>query len=294
MRRVLSLSVCVSMLFACGGAQSVQTDSTAKSETPAKAGKSCSGKAAAPAPTGTTTNVDEATFKVPNPEMPSISIYTINKDEKSGAFTALVKLKAGTKVPLHAHSHDYTGAALSPGLKRGLSADALAALPQGSAWVQKAGEGHINECSEEADCLMLVMFKGKLDMLPQDKPFAGEVKSKTIKGDAVPWIDMKKGGVKMLPLVGDMKSGAFDALFYFPAGLKTNLHRHSASFTGAMISGTHQRGPSADKLKTITAGAVWHEPAGAGHIEHCGKESACIFVGTFDGALDTSNLEVSK
>ena len=289
MRRVLSLSVCVSLLFACGGTASVKPKAAAKAAAPVEAVKVASAAAAA-----VTLNADEAAFTVPNPKMPSISIYTVAKDEKSGAFTAIVKLKAGTKVPLHAHSHDYTGAALSAGLMRGMTEDSVTELPKGSAWVQKAGEGHINQCADQADCLMLVMFKGKLDMMPQDKPFAGESKSKTFKGDALPWIDIKKGGIKIVPLTGDMKKGAFDALFYFPAGLKTSLHTHSASFTGALISGTHHRGPSADKLKTITSGAVWHEPSQSGHIEQCGDKEACVFVGRFDGALDTANVDVSK
>ena len=289
MWRSVSLSLCVSFLFACGGAKSVKTEAPAKTtptaETP---------KAAPVAPAAVTLNANEAAFTVPDPDMPNISIYTVAKDAKSGAFTAIVKLKAGTKVPLYAHSHDYTGAALSAGLKRGMSAETVVELPKGSAWVQKAGEGHINECGDAADCLMLVMFKGKLDMLPQDKPFAGEAKSTTVKGDAIPWVDMKKGGVKMLPLVGDMKTGAFDALFYFPAGLKTNLHTHGSSFTGALISGTQYRGAKADALKTIKSGAVWHEPAGAEHLEQCGDKEACIFVGTSDGPVDTSKVDVSK
>lgn len=289
MFRMLMLSVCAAVLFACGGMNAVKKDAPAKAETPVAATKTADA-----APTGTTLNASEAPFRVPNAAMPNISIYTVAKDEASGAFTALVKLKAGTKVPLHAHSNDYTGAALSDGLQRGMSEESIVAIPQGSAWVQKAGEGHINICSEKADCLMLVMFKGKLDMLAQDKPFAGEVKSKTFKSDALAWVDMKKGGVKMVPLVGDMTKGAFDALFYFPAGLTTNVHLHGASFTGALISGSHERGPNMENLKSISAGAVWHEPAGAEHVEKCGEGEPCIFVGTCDGPLDTSKVDVSK
>ena len=57
------------------------------------------------------------------------------------------------------------------------------------------------------------------------------------------------------------------------------------------MSGTHHRGPNADKLITFPEGAAWAEPAGSPHMERCGSESDCVLAGHMDGALDTKAVE---
>jgi len=198
---------------------------------------------------------------------------------------------AGYRSPLHSHTANYTGIAMSDGMVHGSTADAADILPKGSNWYQPAGEAHVDACLSEEPCYLIVFFDGAVDMVPAEAA-AAEPTVQVNRGDQLEWVEVK-AGVQMSMIHGNPKEGAFHSLFQFPAGMTTNIHTHPSTFTCILLSGTHQRGPGADQLITLTEGAVWSEPAGSPHMEKCGAESNCIFAGAMDGALDTEAVELT-
>ncbi len=237
-------------------------------------------------------NFSDIPFAPFNPEQPEgINVYPISGNPKEGAFNAIVRLPPGYRTPLHTHTAGFSGVALNEGLVHGATADASEDLPKGSSWYQPAGEPHVDACQSEHSCFLLVFFDGAVDMNPAESP-AAEPKMQVRRPDQVEWTEVK-GGVKMAPIHGNPQEGAFQALFEFPAGMTTSVHTHSAGFAAALLSGTHQRGPSADQLVTLNARAVWSEPAGSPHMEKCGAEANCLFAVSMDGALDTTAVELT-
>ena len=290
---VLALLAC----SACASTSATKSDAppAATEEAPAEAApaeEAAPVAEAPPAPTEKNFNLADVPFAPFNPEQPEgIHVYPITGSPSAGAFTAIVRLPPGYRTPLHQHTASYTGIAVSEGMMHGFTADATGALPRLSHWVQPAGEAHVDACESEEPCHFLVFFDGAVDMIPSDAA-AAEPAAKVTRGDEIEWVEVK-AGVQMAVIQGNPKEGAFHALFQFPAGMTTNVHTHSATFVGGLLSGTHQRGPGPDQLVTLTDGAVWSEPAGSPHMEKCGAESACIFAGAMDGALDTAAVELT-
>ncbi len=282
---LLSLALTVS---ACPS----KTESTKAAPEKAAADKAAPEKAAPAAAAGKSHQLADLAFKPFDPKKPEgVQVFPVAGNPKEGAFTAVVRMPAGHMSPLHMHTASHSGVALSDGIVHGASDTNSQRLPSGSTWYQPGGEAHVGGCKSESACDMLVFFDGAIDMVPAETP-AAEPKMRMTPSDKVEWKELK-GGVRMAVINGNPKEGAFQALFEFPAGMTTNVHTHTASFTGGLLSGTHQRGASPDTLVTLTAGAVWSEPAGSPHMEKCGAESKCVFAGAMDGALDTKNVELT-
>ena len=181
--------------------------------------------------------------------------------------------------------------ALSGGFVHAASKDKSKVLTKGSTFYQPGGEPHIDACEGDEPCYFVVFFDEAIDMTPAKTPVA-EPKLSVNFAEKMKWMEVK-GGVKMSVVHGNPKEGAFVALIDFPAGMTTNVHTHSAAFSGALISGTHQRGPSADALVTLTPGSVWREPPNAPHMEKCGAESRCVIAAFMNGPLDTKDVEIT-
>jgi quercetin dioxygenase-like cupin family protein len=272
-------------MMLCVGCATTQTAQAPEAQTEAPA-EAPAQEAAAPAAVSNNVVFADVPFKAFNPKQPDgLHVYPLSGNPGAGAFTAIVKMPAGFKTPLHTHTFAYDGVALSGGLFHGVSATDIHDVEKGSVWRQPADEAHIDGCKSETPCYMLVSFEGAVDMKPAESP-AAEPKGTMTKPADLQWNEVK-GGVKMSVLRGNPKQGAFLALFDFPAGMQTNVHTHSASFDGALLSGTHHRGPSADSLVTLTPSSVWHEAANTGHMEKCGAEERCVMFASFAGPLDT-------
>jgi beta-alanine degradation protein BauB len=231
-------------------------------------------------------------FRPFNPKQPEgVHVYPISGNPGTGAFSAVVRFPAGLKMPLHSHDHNYTAVALSEGLYHGVSNAKTHDAPKGSSWHQPAGEPHVDGCKGDKPCYFVITFDGPVNMVPEKTPIAETKSHVTAYGDLT-WKEVK-GGVKMSVLKGNPKEGAFIALFDFPAGLQTNIHTHSASFDGLVLSGTHHRGKNADSLVTLTPNSVWHEPAKSPHMEKCGAKERCVVWIAMDGPLDTEAVELT-
>jgi quercetin dioxygenase-like cupin family protein len=200
-------------------------------------------------------------------------------------------MPGGFKSPLHTHSKAFSAVTLSDGVIHGSSMEGAKTLPKGSAWHQPANEAHFDGCEGDKFCYFIVFFEGAVDMKPAEGPTENP-QVKVMPADQIKWVEVK-GGVKMAIINGNPKEGAFTAMFEFPAGMSTNVHTHTAGFSGALVFGSHQRGPAADKLVTLTEGSVWREPAGSPHMEKCGAERSCVMAGHFTGPLDTKNVEIT-
>jgi quercetin dioxygenase-like cupin family protein len=285
------LALVVSLALTCSACAS--TSATKKDAAPAPAAAEEPAETAPAAESTKNLNFADIPFAPFNPEKPEgIHVYPITGNPKEGPFNAIVRLPPGFQVPLHTHKANFTGITMSEGLVHASTADGAEALPKWSSWYQPAGEPHIDACESEEPCIMLVFFDAAVDMTPVDAA-AAEPTLTVNRGDQIEWVEVK-AGVQMAAIHGNPREGAFHALFQFPAGMTTNVHTHSAQFTGALLSGTHRRGPSADQLDTLTEGAVWNEAAGSPHMEKCGAESNCIFAGAMDGALDTQAVELTS
>jgi quercetin dioxygenase-like cupin family protein len=232
-----------------------------------------------------------------NPAQPEgIQVHALHGNPQEGAFAAIVKIPAGTKLGLHSHSANFSGATLSEGFAHWSGEGEAVALPVGSAWSEPAGAIHNDECVGAEPCVIVVFFDGKLDTVPADALSADGPKGVTIPGDAVDWKLFNPempNGPEMAMVNGSMADeGMWTAMIKFPAGMQTNVHTHSANFVGALISGPHSRGAGLDSLTAMTPGSVWTEIKDTPHMEKCGEEAPCIFVGTMDGKLDQSSVEI--
>ena len=277
LKRRIALSLCVSfaLFMGCGS-----TTSQVKTQTK---------KVTAPAATAKHFALADMPFRPFNPKKPEgINVYAIVGTPGGGAFSAIVRFPAGFKTPLHSHDYAYDGIALSDGLFHGSSDNDVHDVAKGSLWRQPAKEPHVDGCKGESFCYFLVSFEGPVNMVPEKAP-ASETHSSVTAPDAIAWKELR-GGVKMATIRGDHTQGPFLALIDFPAGLKTSVHTHTASFGGVLLSGTHHRGASEDALHTLTANGVWFEPSGSPHMEQCGAEANCIFFVAFDGALDHKDV----
>jgi quercetin dioxygenase-like cupin family protein len=272
----IALSFCIQ---ACGATQSSTNAPAAAAE-------------ATTAPTPLNVKFENIAFKPFNPEKPEgFNVFPVLGSPKAGAFTAIVRMPGGFKSPLHSHSQAFSGVTMSDGVIHASTTEGNKALPKGSAWHQPANEAHLDGCEGDNFCYFMVFFDGPVDMKPSEGPTANP-QVKMMPADQIEWVEVK-GGVKMAVIDGNPKEGPFTAMFNFPAGMATNVHTHSSSFSGGLIFGRHERGASADALVTLSEGSVWREPADSPHMEKCGDGQNCIIVAHFDGPLDTNNVTLS-
>ena len=277
----------------CASTAATTTDET--SEAVEAAPEASTEAAPAPGPIGNFA-AEEIAWAPFNPDKPDgLHVYPIKGNPYKGAFSALAKMPAGDKAPLHMHSAAYTGVTLTDGFVHGTSETDKKTLPAYSTWSQPAGGAHINACESETPCIFMVNFKGAVDMNPVETPTESGSNATVTMGSEIPWKNMRENmdkGPKMHVITGNPKEGAFDALIWLPGGMSTDVHTHSSAFAAAVISGTHQRGADATTLKTLGPGSVWHEASNSPHMEKCTGPEPCIFAISFDGPLDTNKVEL--
>jgi len=294
MSRVALVLLLPFILSACASTPKHAETALAADEAPAEAAPADAAPAeeAPAALSAKNFNLADIPFAAFDPDKPEgLHVYPLTGNPKEGPFNAIVRMPPGFMSPLHSHSANYTGVAMSDSMVHGTSAGAKETVARGSYWHQVAGEPHVDGCMSEEPCYLLAFFDGAVDMVPADAP-AAEPTVHVTPGDQVKWEEVK-GGVQMAVIHGNPKEGSFHALFQFPAGMTTNLHTHSSSFAGALVSGSHERGAAADQLVALSPGGVWSEPAGSAHMEKCGADSPCLFAVAMDGALNTEAVELT-
>jgi quercetin dioxygenase-like cupin family protein len=103
-------------------------------------------------------------------------------------------------------------------------------------------------------------------------------------GQSQPVIYDRPIGMRLL--YEDPVSGAEHFLIRYPAGLKAELHRHTAAHTIVVLEG---RLTVNDQV--IGPGAYCHFPAGEPMFHAPAAEEACLFINIFDGPSDVESLE---
>ena len=290
MRVVTVVSFALSAL-ACATTSSTTHEDTQEPKLEARAEAA---PVAEPGPPGNFT-AEEIAWAPFDPKKPEgIHVYPIKGNPQKGAFTALVKLPPGMKIPLHTHTHAYSAVTVTEGFASGKNEGAVQVLSKHTSWTQPAGNSHVNQCQSESSCIFAINFKGAVDMKPAKEEVAGEGEKRAYPGDAIPWVPFAKAPekVKMHVFHGDMKTGPFDALIWFAAGMQTNIHTHASSFAGVVLQGEHHRGESPEALKVLKPGSAWHEAAGAAHMEKCAGPEDCVFMVSFNGPLDSQAVEL--
>jgi quercetin dioxygenase-like cupin family protein len=87
-------------------------------------------------------------------------------------------------------------------------------------------------------------------------------------------------------LYEDPDSGAGHYLIRYPAGLKAQLHRHTAAHTIVVIEGRLEVND-----QVVGPGAYCHFPAGEPMRHAPADNDSCLFVIIFDGPVDVQSLE---
>jgi beta-alanine degradation protein BauB len=112
----------------------------------------------------TFTAVGELTFKdLGGPQMADLW-----GNHEKGAYGGIMKLPAGFTSPMHTHKGDYQAiqiAGTSAHWLVGEDGKAAKKMAPGSYWTMPGKLPHVSSCEKGADCLVLVIQKGKFDFV---------------------------------------------------------------------------------------------------------------------------------
>jgi quercetin dioxygenase-like cupin family protein len=95
--------------------------------------------------------------------------------------------------------------------------------------------------------------------------------------------------IRMRVLYEDPDSGVEHYLIRYPAGLTTQLHRHTAAHTIVVVEGRLEVND-----RVIGPGAYCHFPAGEVMRHAPADGESCLFVILFDGPVDVQSAEDSS
>jgi quercetin dioxygenase-like cupin family protein len=216
------------------------------------------------------------------PDGPQMLVLSGNPAE--GPLSAMVKLPAGHASPLHSHPANFFGIAVSGTITNGRIAEEAKELAPGDTWTEPAGEVHYTGCTAAADCVFVGHMDGPMGITPAEAPAETSSMKVTAAADLVfkPANPAQPDGPGISPVFGDLTTGPFSALVHFPAGFTGPKHSHTASYSGAVVSGTISHGEG----ENMGAGEDWKQAGGAVHVTNCASDTPCVFYVAMDGAMD--------
>jgi quercetin dioxygenase-like cupin family protein len=100
------------------------------------------------------------------PERKGMQFAVISGDPKTGAYTQVRKVLAGTDNPLHAHSSEITNVIISGVWYTGADAASARDFGPGSIVMMPANWTHVSGCRRGSDCVFYQEGKGKFDFKP--------------------------------------------------------------------------------------------------------------------------------
>ena len=120
-----------------------------------------------PAPKASVTLPAEVKWAPMDPTQPKgVQVAMIMGDGK-GATQAFLKIPAGGKSGVHAHTGDYHGVLVSGAHSHGADEKSLKAMTPGSTWFEPGKAMHFDHCTSKEDCVLVVTFpNGGFDMIP--------------------------------------------------------------------------------------------------------------------------------
>lgn len=216
------------------------------------------------------------------PDGPQMLVLSGNPAE--GPLSAMIKLPAGHASPLHSHPANFFGITVSGTITNGRIAEEAKEIGPGDTWTEPAGEVHFTGCAADADCVFVGHMDGPMGITPAEEPAETSSMKVTAAADLVfkPANPAQPKGPGISLVSGDQTKGAFSALVRFPAGFTATKHSHTASYSGAVVSGAIGHGEGED----MSAGANWTQAGGVVHVTDCVSETPCVFYVAMDGAMD--------
>lgn len=227
-------------------------------------------------------------------------IATMWGDMQSGPNGNMIKMPAGSKSPLHTHTNEYHGVAVTPSSVQ-QDGGKLHALAQGTSWTQPAGTAHINACPGKKECIAFTHYNtGKFDFAPaqpvkgaKPDPNAKEVALKGIKW--TPFDPKNPKGASWASAWGDPTAGASGLYIKIPAGNQPFWHTHKADYHAVVLAGTLNEVESPTDVKDLPVGSYYMQPGGNKHTTNCkaGGPDCIIYVYMTD-TMDTQPAEEPK
>ncbi len=100
------------------------------------------------------------------PERKGMQFAVLSGDPKTGEYTQLRKVPAGTDNPLHSHSSELKNVIISGVWYTGTDAAAAKDFGAGSVVMMPANWVHVSGCRAGSDCVFYQEGKGKFDFVP--------------------------------------------------------------------------------------------------------------------------------
>lgn len=97
------------------------------------------------------------------PERPGMQFAVISGDPKTGAYTQLRRVPAGTDNPLHSHSSELTNVIISGVWYTGKDAASAKDFGPGSIVMMPGNWVHVSGCRPSGECVFYQEGKGKFD-----------------------------------------------------------------------------------------------------------------------------------
>src|SRR6266511_663776 len=108
------------------------------------------------------------------PELKGTQFAVVSGDPKTGPYTQMRKVPAGTDNPLHSHSSEIKNVIISGILYTGADAASAKDFGPGSVVMMPADWLHVSGCRAGSDCVFYQEGKGKFDF----KPAPGQTRNK--------------------------------------------------------------------------------------------------------------------
>ena len=100
------------------------------------------------------------------PERPGMQFAVLSGDPKTGGYTQIRKVPAGTDNPLHSHSSGLKNVIISGVWYNGTDAGSAKDFGPGSVVMMPANWVHVSGCRSGSDCVFYQEGKGKFDFKP--------------------------------------------------------------------------------------------------------------------------------
>jgi len=102
------------------------------------------------------------------PERPGMQFAILSGDPKTGAYTQMRKVPAGTDNPLHSHSSELKNVIISGVWYTGTDAATAKDFGPGSVVLMPGNWTHVSGCRTGSDCVFYQEGKGKFDFKPTE------------------------------------------------------------------------------------------------------------------------------
>ena len=104
------------------------------------------------------------------PDREGMQYALLSGDPKTGAYTQIRKVPAGTDNPLHSHSSEITNVIINGTWYTGPNSNSARDFGRGSLITMPAGWVHVSGCRPGSECVFYQQGKGKFDFKPVAAP----------------------------------------------------------------------------------------------------------------------------